>query len=123
MINSDSSLHLKLCFVLFNSCVFQLVVITFSFDKDFAAVTCVDTMQEEEGDRGDDASVLTSRSDGKPHPFSNPRWATRVFAADCICRIIDQCENSNSAHFDIALAQEMKKSDSRSKCHRRGQAR
>ncbi|XP_027272111.1 HEAT repeat-containing protein 5A isoform X4 [Cricetulus griseus] len=80
---------------------------------DFAAVTCVDTMQEEEGDRGDDASVLTSRSDGKPHPFSNPRWATRVFAADCICRIIDQCENSNSAHFDIALAQEMKKSDSR----------
>ncbi|XP_040599047.1 HEAT repeat-containing protein 5A isoform X2 [Mesocricetus auratus] len=80
---------------------------------DFAAVTCVDTMQEEEGDRGDDASVLTSRSDGKPHPFSNPRWATRVFAADCVCRIIDQCENANSAHFDIALAQEMKKRDSR----------
>ncbi|CAH6837479.1 HEAT repeat-containing protein 5A isoform X2 [Phodopus roborovskii] len=80
---------------------------------DFAAVTCIDTMQEEEGDRGDDASVLTSRSDGKPHPFSNPRWATRVFAADCVCRIIDQCENANSAHFDIALAQEMKKSDSR----------
>ncbi|XP_075805010.1 HEAT repeat-containing protein 5A isoform X4 [Microtus pennsylvanicus] len=80
---------------------------------DFTAVTCLDTMQEEEGDRGDDASVLTSRSDGKPHPFSNPRWATRVFAADCVCRIINQCENANRAHFDIALAQEMKKSDSR----------
>ncbi|XP_051001840.1 HEAT repeat-containing protein 5A [Acomys russatus] len=79
---------------------------------DFTAITCVDTMQEEEGDRGDDASVLT-RSDDKPHPFSNPRWATRVFAADCVCRIINQCENANSAHFDIALAQEMKKSDSR----------
>ncbi|XP_057638417.1 HEAT repeat-containing protein 5A isoform X1 [Chionomys nivalis] len=80
---------------------------------DFTAVTCLDTMQEEEGDRGDDASALTSRTDGKPHPFSNPRWATRVFAADCVCRIINQCENANRAHFDIALAQEMKKSDSR----------
>ncbi|XP_052041834.1 HEAT repeat-containing protein 5A isoform X3 [Apodemus sylvaticus] len=79
---------------------------------DFTAVTCVDTMQEEEGDRGDDASVLT-RGDDKPHPFSNPRWATRVFAADCVCRIINQCEDANSAHFDIALAQEMKKRDSR----------
>ncbi|XP_031213575.1 HEAT repeat-containing protein 5A [Mastomys coucha] len=78
----------------------------------FTAVTCVDTMQEEEGDRGDDAWVLT-RGDDRPHPFSNPRWATRVFAADCVCRIINQCENANSAHFDIALAQEMKKRDSR----------
>lgn len=86
----------------------------FSLDKDFTAVTCVDTMQEEEGDRGDDASVLT-RGDDKPHPFSNPRWATRVFAADCVCRIIRQCENANNAHFDIALAQEMKERDSRSK--------
>ncbi|KAF4017993.1 hypothetical protein G4228_009411 [Cervus hanglu yarkandensis] len=81
---------------------------------DFAAVTCVDTMQEEEGDRGDDASVLTSRSDGRPHPFTNPRWATRVFAAECVCRIITQCENAHSAHFDVALAQDLKKKDSRS---------
>ncbi|XP_024204459.1 HEAT repeat-containing protein 5A isoform X4 [Pan troglodytes] len=80
---------------------------------DFTAVTCVDTMQEEEGDKGDDASVLTTRRDEKSHPFTNPRWATRVFAAECVCRIINQCENANSAHFDIALAQEMKKRDSR----------
>ncbi|XP_060243460.1 HEAT repeat-containing protein 5A isoform X2 [Meriones unguiculatus] len=79
---------------------------------DFTAVTCVDAMQEEEGDRGDDALVLT-RSDDKPQPLSNPRWTTRVFAADCVCRIINQCESANSAHFDIALAQEMKKRDSR----------
>ncbi|XP_057344489.1 HEAT repeat-containing protein 5A isoform X1 [Manis pentadactyla] len=81
---------------------------------DFTTVTCVDTMQEEEeGDKGDDASVLTTRSDDKFHPFTNPRWATRVFAAECVCRIINQCENAHSAHFDIALAQEMKKRDSR----------
>ncbi|XP_021099488.1 HEAT repeat-containing protein 5A isoform X6 [Heterocephalus glaber] len=81
---------------------------------DFAAVSCVDTMQEEEGDKGDDAPVLTTRNDEKSHPFINPRWGTRVFAAECVCRIINQCENANSMHFDIALAQEMKKRDSRS---------
>ncbi|XP_036209575.1 HEAT repeat-containing protein 5A isoform X2 [Myotis myotis] len=81
---------------------------------DFTAVTCVDTMQEEEGDKGDDASVLTTRSDDRSHPFTNPRWATRVFAAECVCRIINQCESAHCAHFDIALAQEMKKRDSRS---------
>ncbi|XP_078190850.1 HEAT repeat-containing protein 5A isoform X22 [Callithrix jacchus] len=81
---------------------------------DFTALTCVDTMQEEEGDKGDDASVLTTTHDEKSHPFTNPQWATRVFAAECVCRIINQCENANSAHFDIALAQEMKKRDSRS---------
>ncbi|XP_011850163.1 PREDICTED: HEAT repeat-containing protein 5A [Mandrillus leucophaeus] len=80
---------------------------------DCTAITCVDTMQEEEGDKGDDASVLTTRHDEKSHPFTNPRWATRVFAAECVCRIINQCENASSAHFDIALAQEMKKKDSR----------
>ncbi|XP_072617446.1 HEAT repeat-containing protein 5A isoform X15 [Vulpes vulpes] len=80
---------------------------------DFTTVTCVDTMQEEEGDKGDDASVLTTGNDDKSFPFTNPRWATRVFAAECVCRIINQCENAHSAHFDIALAQEMKKRDSR----------
>lgn len=80
---------------------------------DFTAVTCVDTMQEEEGYKGDDAFVLTTRNDDRSHPFTNPRWATRVFAAECVCRIINQCENAHSAHFDIALAQEMKKRDSR----------
>ncbi|KAF5925805.1 hypothetical protein HPG69_002256 [Diceros bicornis minor] len=80
---------------------------------DFTAVTCVDMMQEEEGDKGDDASVLTNRSGDQSHAFTNPRWVTRVFAAECVCRIINQCENAHSAHFDIALAQEMRKRDSR----------
>lgn len=85
--------------------------------KDFTAVTCVDAMQEEEGDKGDDASVLTMRNDDRSRPFTNPRWATRVFAAECVCRIINQCGNAHSAHFDLALAQEMRKRDSRSKWH------
>lgn len=61
----------------------------------------------------DDASILTSESDERFHPFSNPRWSTRVFAAECVCKIINQCENAGSAHFDITLAQERKQRDSR----------
>ncbi|XP_071602283.1 HEAT repeat-containing protein 5A isoform X1 [Heliangelus exortis] len=80
---------------------------------DFNAVASVDTTQEEETAKGDDVSVLTSDSDERFHPFRNPRWSTRVFAAECVCKIISQCENAGSAHFDITLAQERKQRDSR----------
>ncbi|XP_064514629.1 HEAT repeat-containing protein 5A isoform X5 [Pseudopipra pipra] len=80
---------------------------------DFNTVASVDTTQEEETAKVDDASVLTSDSDDRFHPFRNPRWSTRVFAAECVCKIISQCENACSAHFDITLAQERKQRDSR----------
>ncbi|XP_021259471.1 HEAT repeat-containing protein 5A isoform X3 [Numida meleagris] len=80
---------------------------------DFNTVAAIDTTQEEETAKVDDASILTSESDERFHPFSNPRWSTRVFAAECVCKIISQCENAGSAHFDITLAQERKQRDSR----------
>ncbi|NXI27107.1 HTR5A protein, partial [Sterrhoptilus dennistouni] len=80
---------------------------------DFNTVASIDTTQEEETIKGDDVSVLTSDSDDRFHPFRNPRWSTRVFAAECVCKIISQCENADSAHFDITLAQERKQRDSR----------
>ncbi|NXO71844.1 HTR5A protein, partial [Phainopepla nitens] len=80
---------------------------------DFNTIASIDTTQEEETAKGDDVSVLTSDSDDRFHPFRNPRWATRVFAAECVCKIISQCENAGSAHFDITLAQERKQRDSR----------
>ncbi|XP_062433895.1 HEAT repeat-containing protein 5A isoform X3 [Rhea pennata] len=80
---------------------------------DFNTVASLDTTQEEETAKADDASVLTSASDERSHPFSNPRWSTRVFAAECVCKIISQCENADSAHFDITLAHERKQRDSR----------
>ncbi|XP_048340698.1 HEAT repeat-containing protein 5A isoform X4 [Sphaerodactylus townsendi] len=78
-----------------------------------ADFTTVDTTQEEEGAQGDDELVLALENDEKPHPFLHPRWSTRVFAAECVCKIISQCENAGDVHFDIALAQEMKQRDSR----------
>ncbi|NXQ10882.1 HTR5A protein, partial [Peucedramus taeniatus] len=80
---------------------------------DFNTVASIDTTQEEETAKGDDISALTSDSDDRFHPFRNPRWSTRVFAAECVCKIISQCENAGSAHFDITLAQERKQRDSR----------
>ncbi|KAM6462239.1 HEAT repeat-containing protein 5A isoform 2-T2 [Liasis olivaceus] len=80
---------------------------------DFTAVASVDTSQEEEGAQADDELALTLAKKDKLHPFPHPRWSTRVFAAECVCKIITQCENAGSTHFDIALAQEMKQRDSR----------
>ncbi|TFK12533.1 2',5'-phosphodiesterase 12 [Platysternon megacephalum] len=79
---------------------------------DFTSVASVDTTQEEEGTKEDD-DVLTSESDERSHPFTNPKWSTRVFAAECVCKIISHCENAGRAHFDITLAQERKQRDSR----------
>uniref|UniRef100_A0A670XZM0 HEAT repeat-containing protein 5A n=1 Tax=Pseudonaja textilis TaxID=8673 RepID=A0A670XZM0_PSETE len=81
--------------------------------KDVLAASAVDTSQEEEGTQGDDELALTLAKKDKLHPFPHPRWSTRVFAAECVCKIITQCENAGGAHFDIALAQEMKQRDSR----------
>uniref|UniRef100_A0A8C3ITL1 HEAT repeat-containing protein 5A n=1 Tax=Chrysemys picta bellii TaxID=8478 RepID=A0A8C3ITL1_CHRPI len=79
---------------------------------DFTSVASVDTTQEEEGTKEDD-DVLTFESDERSHPFTNPKWSTRVFAAECVCKIISHCENAGRAHFDITLAQERKQRDSR----------
>ncbi len=35
-----------------------------------------------------------------------PRWPTRVFAIDCLLKILAACEGSR-AHFDLALAKEL----------------
>lgn len=85
-------------------------------NTDFNTVASIDTTQEEETAKVDDVSVLTSDNDDRFHPFRNPRWSTRVFAAECVCKIINQCENAGSAHFDITLAQERKQRDSRGMC-------
>ncbi|XP_064421043.1 HEAT repeat-containing protein 5A [Latimeria chalumnae] len=78
-----------------------------------SAAAAVDTTQEEEVDGGDDESVFTSKHDTS-HPFLNPCWSTRVFAAVCVCRIISQCDNADVAHFDMVQAQERKLKDPKS---------
>ncbi|XP_051881474.1 HEAT repeat-containing protein 5A isoform X2 [Pristis pectinata] len=79
-----------------------------SASADFTTTAPVDTTQEEEDERGDDETIFTSGKDDQFRPMIAPRWPTRVFAAECVCRIITQCEKIDAAHFDMTVAQEKK---------------
>lgn len=58
-----------------------------------------------EGD--DDQAEFRADESTKQRPSVTPRWPTRVFAAQCVRRIIAACVNNKQAHFDLALAKEM----------------
>ncbi|KAL4641370.1 HEAT repeat-containing protein 5B [Arapaima gigas] len=63
----------------------------------------------EKKDEMDDDSMFTGLGEDDKSKLSvAPRWVTRVFAADCLCRIIMLCENANKAHFDLASARSAK---------------
>lgn len=67
-----------------------------------------DEEDPEKKDEMDDDTMFTSLGDDdKSKPSVAPRWVTRVFAADCLCRIILLCEN-DKAHFDLAAARSAK---------------
>ncbi|XP_054832660.1 HEAT repeat-containing protein 5B isoform X1 [Eublepharis macularius] len=67
-----------------------------------------DEESEKKDEMDDDTMFTTLGEEDKSKPSVTPRWATRVFAADCLCRIIMLCENVNKAHFDLALARSAK---------------
>uniref|UniRef100_A0A3B4DII9 HEAT repeat-containing protein 5A n=1 Tax=Pygocentrus nattereri TaxID=42514 RepID=A0A3B4DII9_PYGNA len=75
-----------------------------SASSDLAATTLVETNQEEDAD---DSSAFHAKHEHSG-PFNNLRWSTRVFAVECVCRIIVQCESGDPAHFDMVLAQEQR---------------
>lgn len=71
--------------------------VTFEVEKD--------EEDSEKKDEMDDDTMFTGLGDDdKPKPSVAPRWVTRVFAADCLCRIILLCENADKVHFDLAAA-------------------
>ena len=74
------------------------------------------TQEEEEADSGrdDDSSAFSARPESGG-PFTALRWGTRRFAMACVCRIIEQCESTDPAHFDMALAQERRLNESTGK--------
>ncbi|XP_069035909.1 HEAT repeat-containing protein 5B isoform X2 [Lepisosteus oculatus] len=80
---------------------------------DIGAAVPVEAGKEEEDsekkDEMDDDIMFTALGeDNKSKPSVAPRWVTRVFAADCLCRIILLCENADKAHFDLAAARSSK---------------
>ncbi|KAA0717539.1 HEAT repeat-containing protein 5B [Triplophysa tibetana] len=63
-----------------------------------------DEDSEKKDEMDDDIMFSTLGQDDKSKPSVAPRWVTRVFAADCLCRIIHLCENADKAHFDLSAA-------------------
>uniref|UniRef100_A0A3Q2XVE8 HEAT repeat-containing protein 5B n=1 Tax=Hippocampus comes TaxID=109280 RepID=A0A3Q2XVE8_HIPCM len=83
---------LKLC----KDVLAATTAVTFEVEKD------EDSEKKDEMD--DDIMFTGLGDDDKSKPSVAPRWVTRVFAADCLCRIILLCENADKAHFDLATA-------------------
>lgn len=84
-----------------------------------------DEEDSEKKDEMDDDTMFTGLGeDDKSKPSVAPRWVTRVFAADCLCRIILLCE-SDKAHFDLAAARSAQAKNpkgTRSPCSQNGVA-
>lgn len=69
----------------------------------------MNTNEGEENDaEGDDDQAEFHAEEDASHPAIQPRWPTRVFAAECVRKIIAACEaNNKAAHFDLMQAKEM----------------
>ncbi|XP_055794155.1 HEAT repeat-containing protein 5B isoform X3 [Salvelinus fontinalis] len=63
---------------------------------------------EKQDEIDDDIMFTALGEDNSAKPSVTPRWVTRVFAADCLCRIILLCENADKTHFDLAGARSAK---------------
>ncbi|XP_034252934.1 HEAT repeat-containing protein 5B isoform X2 [Thrips palmi] len=71
-----------------------------------------------DGDRGEDEDEDDDQeefhaAEEQSHLTVQPRWPTRVFAAECVRRIIMACHGARTAHFDLALAKEQQFTKSR----------
>ncbi|XP_012280989.1 HEAT repeat-containing protein 5B isoform X2 [Orussus abietinus] len=64
-----------------------------------------------EGD--DDQAEFHADESMRQRPAVSPRWPTRVFAAQCVRRIVSACVNNKQAHFDLLLAKEMQSAKGR----------
>lgn len=63
----------------------------------------------------DDQAEFHAETDSSTHPAVQPRWPTRVFAAECVRKIIAACEASNKlSHFDLVQAKELQQTKGKS---------
>lgn len=73
-----------------------------------------DDDDEDEDEYADDVTEYRAEENTSTHPAVQPRWPTRVFAAQCVRRIIASCEAANALHFDLLQAKEQQLIKSRS---------
>ncbi|KAI8784582.1 HEAT repeat-containing protein 5B-like isoform X1 [Biomphalaria glabrata] len=67
-----------------------------------------DLGDNDDEEEGDDIGVTFKAADPDvTHPSVAPRWPTRVFAVECLMKIISSCEGGEG-QFDLQLAKELK---------------
>ncbi|EDW83833.1 uncharacterized protein Dwil_GK13824, isoform A [Drosophila willistoni] len=72
-----------------------------------------DDDDDEEEEYADDVTEYRAEENTSTHPAVQPRWPTRVFASQCVRRIISSCESSSPTHFDLVQAKEQQMVKSR----------
>ncbi|XP_014676647.1 PREDICTED: HEAT repeat-containing protein 5B-like [Priapulus caudatus] len=63
--------------------------------------------EEADDDAGAEATFKAGE-EPESHPLVAARWPTRVFAVDCMQKIVAVCKDDSAAHFDLALARKHK---------------
>ncbi|KAJ8688360.1 hypothetical protein QAD02_024155 [Eretmocerus hayati] len=62
---------------------------------------------------GDDDQAEFHADESTKRQTISPRWPTRVFAAQCVRRIITACSHDKQIHFDLATAKDMQNTKGR----------
>lgn len=91
-------------------------VLTIATDTNMAGteeVGIADNSTTAEEDLDDDVAEFHAEEKESTHPAVQPRWPTRVFAAECVRKIITTCESANPVHFDLIQAKELQMTKSR----------
>lgn len=66
--------------------------------------------QNEEVEADDDQAEFHTEEETTTRSLVQPRWPTRVFAAECVRKVIAACEIASNAHFDLVQAKELQSS-------------
>lgn len=63
--------------------------------------------ENNDGEGDDDQVEFHADETTKQRQTDSPRWPTRVFAAQCVRKIITSCINDKQSHFDLSQAKDM----------------
>lgn len=63
--------------------------------------------ENNDGEGDDDQVEFHADESIKQRQSVSPRWPTRVFAAQCVRKIITSCVNEKQSHFDLAQAKDL----------------
>ncbi|KAL7035637.1 hypothetical protein ACKWTF_008482 [Chironomus riparius] len=79
-------------------------VLTVALESDLAGA---EPSKDADGDEDDDNAEFHTDEPTQTHPAVQPRWKTRVYAAECVRKIITTCEQASPKHFDLMAAKDL----------------